>query len=89
MPHVVVIGAEAGGLAAAVDLARQGVEVTVLETADIPRGKIRQHEAPCRRLQDRNHVIEGRNPSLEGPELGQHDQACRQGRVASTSALTQ
>jgi 1-hydroxycarotenoid 3,4-desaturase len=44
VPHVVVIGAGAGGLSAAVDLARQGVEVTVLETADAPGGKIRQHE---------------------------------------------
>ena len=39
---VVEIGAGAGGLSAAVDLARQGIEVTVVEAADGPGGKIRQ-----------------------------------------------
>jgi 1-hydroxycarotenoid 3,4-desaturase len=38
---VIVIGAGAGGLAAAIDLARQGAAVTVLEKADAVGGKIR------------------------------------------------
>ncbi len=41
-PRVVVIGAGAGGLAAAADLARQGLRVTLLEAADTPGGKMRQ-----------------------------------------------
>jgi 1-hydroxycarotenoid 3,4-desaturase len=40
-PRVIVIGAGAGGLAAAVDLARQGTDVTVLERAAAPGGKMR------------------------------------------------
>jgi 1-hydroxycarotenoid 3,4-desaturase len=40
-PHVVVVGAGMGGLAAAVDLARQGAQVTVLERAARPGGKMR------------------------------------------------
>jgi 1-hydroxycarotenoid 3,4-desaturase len=43
-PHVTVIGAGAGGLAAAIDLARSGVAVTVLERASTPGGKIRQQQ---------------------------------------------
>ncbi len=39
--RVVVIGAGMGGLAAALDLARQGVDVTVLERAEAPGGKMR------------------------------------------------
>lgn len=39
--RVVVIGAGAGGLAAAADLARMGAEVTVLEKSDAPGGKMR------------------------------------------------
>lgn len=41
-PHVTVIGAGAGGLAAAIDLARSGVAVTLLERASSVGGKIRQ-----------------------------------------------
>jgi 1-hydroxycarotenoid 3,4-desaturase len=41
-PHVTVIGAGAGGLAAAIDLARSGVAVTLLEGASTVGGKIRQ-----------------------------------------------
>ncbi|MEO1090054.1 MAG: 1-hydroxycarotenoid 3,4-desaturase CrtD [Pseudomonadota bacterium] len=40
--RVVVIGAGIGGLVCAVDLARQGVPVTVLEKAPEPGGKMRQ-----------------------------------------------
>jgi 1-hydroxycarotenoid 3,4-desaturase len=41
-PKVIVIGAGMGGLAAATDLARQGCEVTVLERASRPGGKMRE-----------------------------------------------
>lgn len=41
-PHVVVVGAGVGGLTAAVDLARQGLRVTVLERAHSVGGKMRQ-----------------------------------------------
>jgi len=41
-PRVTVIGAGAGGLAAATDLARRGAAVTLLEQASTPGGKIRQ-----------------------------------------------
>ena len=44
-PHVIVIGAGAGGLAAAIDLARRGLAVTVLEKAAYPGGKIRIDDA--------------------------------------------
>lgn len=40
--HAVVVGAGIGGLAAALDLARQGVRVTVLERASAPGGKMRE-----------------------------------------------
>jgi 1-hydroxycarotenoid 3,4-desaturase len=40
--HVVVVGAGMGGLAAAADLARQGVRVTVLERATAAGGKARK-----------------------------------------------
>lgn len=43
-PRVLVIGAGIGGLSAAVDLARSGVEVTVLESAAGPGGKLRPVE---------------------------------------------
>jgi 1-hydroxycarotenoid 3,4-desaturase len=40
--HVIVIGAGMGGLAAALDLARQGISVTLLERAATPGGKMRE-----------------------------------------------
>lgn len=40
--RVVVIGAGVGGLVAALQLARQGLAVTLLEAADAPGGKLRQ-----------------------------------------------
>jgi 1-hydroxycarotenoid 3,4-desaturase len=42
--HVIIVGAGIGGLTAAVDLARRGVGVTVLERAGAPGGKMRQVE---------------------------------------------
>ena len=42
---VLIVGAGMGGLAAAVDLARQGVQVTVLEAHAQPGGKIHQRQA--------------------------------------------
>ena len=44
-PKVAIIGAGAGGLAAAVDLARQGLAVTVMEKSARPGGKIRVDKA--------------------------------------------
>jgi 1-hydroxycarotenoid 3,4-desaturase len=40
--RVIVIGAGMGGLAAAIDLAGQGLDVTVLERASAPGGKVRE-----------------------------------------------
>lgn len=41
-PHVAIIGAGAGGLAAAIDLSRRGAAVTLFERSAAPGGKIRQ-----------------------------------------------
>lgn len=41
-PSVIVVGAGVGGLSAAVDLARAGCAVTVLERAETPGGKMRR-----------------------------------------------
>ncbi len=43
-PHAIVVGAGIGGLVAAVELARRGVRVTVLEHAGTPGGKMREIE---------------------------------------------
>ncbi len=40
--HVVVVGAGVGGLSAALDLAVRGHDVTIIERADAPGGKMRQ-----------------------------------------------
>lgn len=40
-PHVVIVGAGMGGLAAAADLARRGYAITVLDKADCAGGKLR------------------------------------------------
>lgn len=40
--QVIIIGAGIGGLACAIDLARSGLQVTVVEKADHPGGKVRQ-----------------------------------------------
>lgn len=46
--RVIVVGAGIGGLAAAADLARRGCEVTVLDAAEGPGGKMRQVEVAGR-----------------------------------------
>ncbi|MDE2355760.1 MAG: phytoene desaturase [Alphaproteobacteria bacterium] len=48
--RVVVIGAGVGGLACAIDLARRGFEVEVLERAQVPGGKVRQVAAAGREI---------------------------------------
>ncbi|MEO0575103.1 MAG: 1-hydroxycarotenoid 3,4-desaturase CrtD [Pseudomonadota bacterium] len=48
--HVIVVGAGAGGLAAAFDLAARGVKVTVLEQHQRPGGKIRQVDVAGRAI---------------------------------------
>jgi 1-hydroxycarotenoid 3,4-desaturase len=48
--RVVVIGAGIGGLAAAIGLAVRGVDVTVLEKADKPGGKMREDVAGAARI---------------------------------------
>ena len=43
--RVVIIGAGIGGLAAAVELSARGFDVTLLERAQTPGGKMREVEA--------------------------------------------
>ena len=54
--RVVVVGAGVAGLACAVDLARRGFGVTVLERAEVPGGKLRQ-------------VVVGGQPVDSGPTV--------------------
>lgn len=49
-PRAVVIGAGIGGLAAAVDLARRGLPVTVVEGASQPGGKMRELQVEGQRI---------------------------------------
>lgn len=49
-PRVIVVGAGMGGLAAAADLARRGAQVTVLERAAAPGGKMRRVEVGGARI---------------------------------------
>jgi 1-hydroxycarotenoid 3,4-desaturase len=49
-PRVVIIGAGAGGLAAASDLAHAGLDVTVIDAADGEGGKMRQLEVDGRQI---------------------------------------
>ncbi|MBK1690662.1 1-hydroxycarotenoid 3,4-desaturase CrtD [Ectothiorhodospira mobilis] len=44
-PRIVIIGAGIGGLSAALELAHRGLDVTVVEKAQAPGGKIREVEA--------------------------------------------
>jgi len=46
--HAIVVGAGAGGLAAGIDLARSGFQVTVLERAAAPGGKMHTREVDNR-----------------------------------------
>jgi 1-hydroxycarotenoid 3,4-desaturase len=48
--HVIVIGAGMGGLAAACDLARQGVRVSLFESASEPGGKMHQQTVAGRHI---------------------------------------
>ncbi|KAA5605537.1 phytoene desaturase [Roseospira marina] len=48
--HAVIVGAGIGGLATAIDLAAQGVRVTVLEASDQPGGKMREVPAGPARM---------------------------------------
>lgn len=48
--HVVVVGAGIGGLVAALQLAQRGLDVTLLEAADAPGGKLRQPEVDGARI---------------------------------------
>lgn len=49
-PRIVIIGAGAGGLAAACDLAREGLDVVVIERAAAEGGKMRQVEVNGARI---------------------------------------
>ena len=55
--QVVIIGAGVGGLACAIDLARRGLGVTVVEAARGPGGKMREVEAGGRRIDSGPTVV--------------------------------
>ena len=55
--RVVVVGAGVGGLAAALDLAARGLDVTVLEKAPVPGGKMRAVEVAPRMAVDAGPTV--------------------------------
>ncbi|MGW0845327.1 phytoene desaturase family protein [Streptomyces sp. NPDC002787] len=75
MSTAVVVGSGPNGLAAAVFLAREGVEVTVLEAADTIGGGTRTSELTPGLLHDHcsaTHPMAVGSPFLRGLDLGRH-----------------
>ncbi|MEU6801131.1 phytoene desaturase family protein, partial [Streptomyces neyagawaensis] len=75
MSTAVVVGSGPNGLAAAVFLAREGVEVTVLEAADTIGGGTRTSELTPGLLHDHcsaTHPMAVGSPFLSGLDLGRH-----------------
>ncbi|WP_405892472.1 NAD(P)/FAD-dependent oxidoreductase [Streptomyces sp. NBC_00104] len=75
MTTAVVVGSGPNGLAAAVFLAREGVEVTVLEAADTIGGGTRTSELTPGLLHDHcsaTHPMAVGSPFLRGLDLGRH-----------------
>lgn len=84
---VIVIGAGMGGLAAAIDLAVRGVQVTLLESAAAPGGKMRQIKVNGRPV-DAGPTVLTMRPAFEslfadaGTSLGDHVRLTRAERLA-------
>ncbi|MFE7766664.1 phytoene desaturase family protein [Streptomyces sp. NPDC057438] len=75
MTKAVVVGSGPNGLAAAVHLAREGIEVTVLEAADTIGGGTRTSELTPGLLHDHcsaTHPMAVGSPFLRGLDLGRH-----------------